>query len=453
MRHVSIQQLSAFVDGALTGVSRDLVTRHLASCPDCRERHAMWHIYDEVLKRVLSWEPNERTLEEASARIEMILTAERRGMPVPEFTSVLPPVIASGPDSGTFARDPGVFGRSSGSFSMGSGPDPSYRMGTPGSPPDASEPFVSATTGPGQRTGGSPSTVPAEPMNQGHARAARRRKRTGHPVLVACTALVLLALVSLPFLPEVIRIQLPGEWQPRVPRVEFMPHEQTAPPTPTPSQPQLQLAEHAAIEPVLVPRDPARPVAPAPAPIESVATRPRLSASDTAASLPVAPPKHEATKPRPVTTSAHAERPAPQKKPAPASRPAPPPAPEHVTYGEDHPVTIVPVQVKTEVNLVSSAPSKPAGQATDSDSASDAALPLLCGVVVDEAGAPVEGARVTLAAPLLTVRTDKRGHFCVACAPGERNLLVEMTGFAPATRAVTLTGPMVETRITLALAP
>jgi hypothetical protein len=442
VRHVSIQQLSAFVDGALTGVSRELVTRHLAACPDCRERHAMWHIYDEVLKRVLSWEPNERTLEEASARIELILTAERRGMPVPEFTSVLPPVIASGPDSGTFARDSGLFSGASGSFAAGPGPNPSSRMGPPGTPPAMSEPFA-------------PSALPVEPMEPGYARVPRRRKRTGNPVFAVCAVLVLLALVSLPFLPEVIRIPVPGAWQPRVPRVEFMPHEQAAAPTPVPSKPPLQLAEHAAVEPVLVPQHLS------PAPVESVATkpaepaasRPSAPATDTVALRSSAPAKLEAAKPRPAATSVHAERPAPAKKPAPVPRPSPPPAEEHVTYGEDHPVTIVPVQVKTEVNLAPTAPAKPAPQAAASDSGSDDALPLLCGEVVDESGAPVEGARVTIAALSLSVRTDKRGHFCVACAPGERSLVVEMPGYAPATRAVTLTGPMVETRITLAVAP
>src|SRR6185503_15380338 len=98
-RHVTAQQLSAFLDGALSGVSRELVTRHLAACADCRERHALWHIYDEVLQRVLSWEPDEHTMEQASARVELALTAERRGLAPPEFTSVLNPVSAAGPSS------------------------------------------------------------------------------------------------------------------------------------------------------------------------------------------------------------------------------------------------------------------------------------------------------------------------------------------------------------------
>ena len=94
MRHVSVQQLSAFLDGALVGVSRELVARHLESCMGCRERHAQWRAGDDVLRRVLSWEPDERTLEEWSSRVELTLTAERKGLPAPEFSELLHPVIA-----------------------------------------------------------------------------------------------------------------------------------------------------------------------------------------------------------------------------------------------------------------------------------------------------------------------------------------------------------------------
>lgn len=95
MRHVSVQQLSAFLDGALVGVSRELVTRHLASCASCRERHAAWRVNDDALRRVLSWEPDERTFEEWSSRVELTLTAERKGLPPPEFSELQHPVIAA----------------------------------------------------------------------------------------------------------------------------------------------------------------------------------------------------------------------------------------------------------------------------------------------------------------------------------------------------------------------
>jgi len=94
VRHVSVQQVSAFLDGALAGVSRELVLRHIGTCAHCRERHARWKARDEALRAALAWAPAERTLEEWSARVEMTLTAERRGLPAPEFTPSLHPVIA-----------------------------------------------------------------------------------------------------------------------------------------------------------------------------------------------------------------------------------------------------------------------------------------------------------------------------------------------------------------------
>src|SRR5262249_13649773 len=143
---------------------------------------------------------------------------ERRGMPAPEFTSVLPPVIASAPDSGVHARPSGVFATL---------------------PPLAGEPFA----------------TPAPPPASGLAAAEprpRRRSRGLGPLLAACAALALLALAALPSLPDVIRIPLPGAWQPRVPRVEFVQHAPPAPPA-APHEPQVKLAEREPVEGVLVP--------------------------------------------------------------------------------------------------------------------------------------------------------------------------------------------------------
>ena len=117
-------------------------------------------------------------------------------------------------------------------------------------------------------------------------------------------------------------------------------------------------------------------------------------------------------------------------------------------------MTFIPVQTRTEVTLSSTRPSStpgtPAPAATDT--VGDASLPLLCGEVVDESGAPIEGARVQLTSPPLTIRTDKRGRFCVACPAGERTFLVDAPGFTPVTRGVELTGATFETHITLSAA-
>ena len=82
----------------------------------------------------------------------------------------------------------------------------------------------------------------------------------------------------------------------------------------------------------------------------------------------------------------------------------------------------------------------------------DQSLPLLCGDVVDDSGAPIEGARIQVMVPSLTARTDKRGRFCVALPAGEHTFLVDAAGFSAVTRGVELTGGTFETHVTLTAA-
>ena len=53
MIHLTVQQLSASLDGALTGPSLELVVRHLAACHDCRDRQARLAKHDDALRRLL----------------------------------------------------------------------------------------------------------------------------------------------------------------------------------------------------------------------------------------------------------------------------------------------------------------------------------------------------------------------------------------------------------------
>jgi len=184
-----------------------------------------------------------------------------------------------------------------------------------------------------------------------------------------------------------------------------------------------------------------------PAVVDSVAASPAAIDTPVAAPAP-APPVETVSPPPPIARSAPARKPKPAR-----ARPTPPPPDEDETgtAGAEHSMTFIPVQTRTEVTLSStrpsSAPGAPAPAATDT--VGDASLPLLCGEVVDESGAPIEGARVQLTSPPLTIRTDKRGRFCVACPAGERTFLVDAPGFTPVTRGVELTGATFETHITL----
>jgi hypothetical protein len=468
VRHVTAQQLSAFLDGALSGVSRELVTRHLAACADCRERHALWHIYDEVLQRVLSWEPSDHVMEEASTRVELTLTAERRGLPPPPFTSVLHSVIGSAPGAPTSPSASGLFPTLPPITPTPATATPAPRRSTPPAtappspvpyggivpsahaypldPPEIAPPPIAppphAATPPLIVFQGAPAApwytppppvfsppMPVHEAPRAHVEPSAvpwaslppppRRKHPLGRVLLVCAALLGVALLASPWLPDVIRIRLPDGW-PGVGSVE-----RSAPPTAP--DPRMRLAERAASEETLVPG------AALPPPVDSAAAR---STSTDAAPAPARTASRSPVRPR--------------------VRPVRPEQPESedeagTAAGVAQSMTFVPVQVKTEVQL---SPSKPASASSASpaaaDTVGDQALPLLCGQVVDESGAPIEGARVQVMSPALTIRTDKHGRFCVALPAGERTFLVEATGYSAVTRGVELDGATFETHVTLA---
>src|SRR5262249_229863 len=221
------QQLSAFVDGALTGVSRDLVTRHIAACSSCRERYALWRIYDGALQRALSWEPDERTLEDWSARAELALTADRKGLPAPDFASTLgpgpPPASAAVTSHPSHTAPPPR--HASAPSSRAPRPAPPRAPHRPAPPAPVPRPRGGGATRHGPPappplggTAPDPNPDPAPPWDMG---AIQR----GHPMrsLFKVVLVVLLAAILLsPFLPETIRVRVGHGWLPRLPRVEFV---------------------------------------------------------------------------------------------------------------------------------------------------------------------------------------------------------------------------------------
>jgi hypothetical protein len=319
----------------------------------------------------------------------------------------------------------------------------------------------------------------------------QRKKR--HRLLVACALLLAAFVLATPWMPDVIRIQLPASYEPRVPRVEIVPRgRQSAPldlqlhlaertssaqPASGPYRALPAAADSAAAEPTAI-ESVAATAAVVPPPVDERVNSPAVEASPPPGHpaepgpSPNPPPRNpdatNVTPARAVTTPArkapkqqqpgYSAKPVPPaRKPAPArTRPAPPVAssPEDeggTAAGAENSMTFVPVQVKTEVRL---SPTQPKATSTPAveDTAGDQAMPLLCGEVVDETGAPIEGARVQLTAPPLTVRTDKRGRFCVACPAGERTFLVDAQGYTAVTRGVELTGGTFETHVSLSRA-
>lgn len=570
MRHVSVQQLSAFVDGALVGVSRELVTRHLAACAACRLRQGEWSGNDAALRRVLSWEPDERVFEEWSSRVEMTITAERKGLPPPEFSELHHPVIAPAhePDVGRLNSAVESAQRARrGEAAPAPPPAPAPPAAMPAKPaatplkpvattPPAPTPRPAAKPKPRAPESALPAAivtpvpelaspprsieappppstpvqaVPAEPIEpivfapppaprpepappppppppmvasepprpsyvplpepvtaasrasgnippwsevalpepppatpSARLRAYERSLRQSAPayspyetlpeerprwrgravertLLAVLSVILLVLLAGSPLVPEVIRIPLPERWSWRLPRVEFVRHGK---PRHTPvfvGADMTQLATRQVAEPEIVPPKPI------PVPVESTKTDTMAAAPEKPSSLSIVTPRS-----------------GPPKKAKRKIVREPEPEPEVLAWPES-PGTIIPTRVTTTVTTANEPP-VPAktpvlGEATNAPprptppAESEEDWPLLCGTVLDAAGAPVEGALVVLPANTLTVRTDHRGRFCVSCPPGTHDLRVDAPGQKLFTRTVELSTGMLEITIDLKPAP
>jgi len=90
MMHLTVQQLSSALDGALGGPSLELVVRHLARCHECRDRQARLARFDDALRRLLAVDPHEFFLDDLGRRAESIVVAVARGLPVPPMVTSLP---------------------------------------------------------------------------------------------------------------------------------------------------------------------------------------------------------------------------------------------------------------------------------------------------------------------------------------------------------------------------
>lgn len=68
--HLTSDQLSALLDGALDGRAREVAERHLAGCAACREALADLTAQDHLLQRALEHDPGEAYFESFAARVE-----------------------------------------------------------------------------------------------------------------------------------------------------------------------------------------------------------------------------------------------------------------------------------------------------------------------------------------------------------------------------------------------
>jgi len=67
--HLTVQQLSSYLDGQLLGSASDNVQSHLAACRDCATRFALLERIDGILSRALSIESGEEFFRELEAEV------------------------------------------------------------------------------------------------------------------------------------------------------------------------------------------------------------------------------------------------------------------------------------------------------------------------------------------------------------------------------------------------
>lgn len=94
MKHLSSLQLCAFLDDVLVGSPDDGTAQHIATCTICRARYEAWSHVDDSLRELLGQDPDEHAMEQRMSWVQIAVTAERKGLPVPEFAVLriaLPP--------------------------------------------------------------------------------------------------------------------------------------------------------------------------------------------------------------------------------------------------------------------------------------------------------------------------------------------------------------------------
>ena len=207
---------------------------------------------------------------------------------------------------------------------------------------------------------------------------------------------LLVGFVGAQFMPDVIHV--PKGWH--FPKIEFV-HESAAPaPVPAP---------------------------PPPPPPPPVAVAPRDTVPAPPPPVAVAPPKrvrHSRPKPR------HEELPE-----------------EDGNNATEPTAMIVPVTITTSVELSGDSERTPVPAAADPKAGEE--WPVLCGQVVDAAGAGVQGADVSVESTDITEHTDKDGRFCMAVPTRKVTLLVAASGRESVRYAVELEGRNTQVSVTL----
>ena len=479
MRHLTVQQLSASLDGALVGVSLELVVRHLATCRECRTRHARLSKQDDTLRHLLAWDPGAEYFEDASIRLETILDAQARGVAPPRISELeahLPrvtlddvlrpaqaatvtPCPAPSADAASSEKptmqfpawmqpetnrpvtprplpreprkpatpiEPVVLVRKEPPV-ITPEPEPVVRAAPVIAPAIVPEPEPIAVVVPEPEPAPARVTAPETEIVLIPARTSEPVASTATPTVVARERALPRWVRPLAFTAGGITallvalsalppvIRIPAPELPRFPRIELVKRQ----PKPTPETP-LHVAA-----------------------TEQSTSTPDLSAVPlVAVTTPPTRIEPAGSEPEPLEAVVHE----PSHTGVQVAIPMATPAARQTTPARP---TSAPVVLAAPVVPASTSAShvEPTTTASDVDPAAD--WPLLCGEVLDDTGTPVAGARVLLADLDLGARTDKRGRFCLAAPPGDRTLSVVALGFTAARQVVSLGTQTQEVRIAL----
>jgi len=472
MRHVTALQLCAFLDDALVGSPDDQTARHLATCTPCRIRYELWCHVDDSVRELLGEVPDEHAMEQWSSWVEIAVTADRKGLPAPEFAALRLPLTTSPPPRPPM--EPLPFPALPPMSPLPMTPPPAARESTARM---ARPTIPSAPPGP---TLGAGSPPPRPPLPY----AGDVRVRTSGPMPPALHGTPSGDIDGpLPFGLDVPAAALP-------PAYAQVPVATGAARAPFPTPPQLARAGAYARMPkppsarfpkgwlvfvVLLLLGAGTALAlpyvcerfgwPLPkwpiltailnAEHDALARRAAVAGAESAASGPndgslphevtsrPAGGKHSTSKPRTGDAAQHAER---GSEPPDASilfdLPAIEPEDAEPEQANDHPAEHARPHETSAHREASKAGSR-LGRSGWSQ---------LCGEVRNTQGVPIEGARVSIAEPDLIARTDRSGRFCIACPPGKRTVRILAAGRAPAIRTVELGRETLETRFTLDVA-
>ena len=392
-KHMTSDQLSALVDGALAGRALEEAERHLGACASCREALGALSAQEDALRRALTHEPGEAYFERFADRVgeriraEGLAGAQRRG-------EAQGPSAAAGPPSQRSLAWVGAVAA------------------------------VVVAVGITFLTTRETNVVPLR--DERAIERAERATRVAPPAEVAPPG----QLVDKA--KEGKDVPLAGAQQGANAPLAGARHE-AAPPSPAGGE-----AKRNAVHPIVT-REGLREAAPAPAtaPSASGTARPgraqEVRRDERGEDVPVSPPRGPAAlfarPPEPATPPAAPGEPVTVKKHAPAL--------PMKTLDQS------PARNLREVEVAPPAPGAAAEpRAQDALSAvkpladSDAKRAELCGEVRDPSGRPVAGASVVLAETGGSAATDARGRFCIAVPPGDRTLTVLAVGFVPARHSV-----------------